>query len=178
VVLLSAWCTVLGWLARGRCEDLLRPGALPRLPPPTRDLGLRDAFGRGGTPGLRASRQPKLVHHVPVMDDGARDRRDMLLDERTRRLAMTTVAAAAIAWWPAFTMGTYGVVFFEQLLTLWVVASSVFLVGAVSLRGRLLRRPEWWALLVPSLWLVAALILPPGGTSLSPPTCSSGSGSP
>lgn len=94
-----------------------------------------------------------------------RDGPDALVGDGTRRLAVTTVAAAGIAWWPSFTMGAYGVVFFEQLLVVWVVATSVFLVAAATLRGRLLRRPAWWALLVPSLWLLAALVLPAGGSS-------------
>ncbi len=81
-------------------------------------------------------------------------------------MAVTTVAAAGIAWWPAFTLGAYGAVFFEQLLTLWAVATSVFLVAAATLRGRLVHRPGWWALLLPSLWLVATLVLPPSGSSV------------
>jgi hypothetical protein len=81
------------------------------------------------------------VGHHGGVTDGDGDRSSLLLDEPTRRVAVTTVAAAAIAWWPAFTMGAYGVVFFEQLLGRWVVATSVFLVGAVSLAGQVLRRP-------------------------------------
>lgn len=38
---------LVGRLARGRTDEVLRPGALPPLPPPTHDLGLRDAIGRG-----------------------------------------------------------------------------------------------------------------------------------
>lgn len=38
---------VIGRLARGPSDDVLRPGALAPLPPPMRDLGLRDALGRG-----------------------------------------------------------------------------------------------------------------------------------
>lgn len=38
---------VIGRLARGPSDDVLRRGALPPLPAPTRDLGLRDAIGRG-----------------------------------------------------------------------------------------------------------------------------------
>jgi hypothetical protein len=28
-------------------------------------------------------------------------------------------------WWPAFTLGAYGVVFFEQALSLWAAATAV-----------------------------------------------------
>lgn len=78
---------------------------------------------------------------------------------------MTSVAAVAIAWWPSFTLGAYGVVFFEQQLALWVVATTVFLVAVATSRGQVLRRPLWWALLLPSVWLLGALVLPAGGTS-------------
>jgi hypothetical protein len=92
---------------------------------------------------------------------------EALEDDGMRRVAVTTVAAAGIAWWPAFTLGAYGAVFFEQLLTLWAVATSVFLVAAATLRRRLVRRPAWWALLLPSLWLLATLVLPPSGDSVA-----------
>ncbi|MGA7689960.1 MAG: hypothetical protein WCA29_12110 [Jiangellales bacterium] len=89
------------------------------------------------------------------------------LDDRTRRLAVTTVAAAGIGWWPSFTLGAYGVVFFEQQLVLWVVATSVFLVAASALRSRVFDRPAWWTLLLPSLWLGVSIVLPSGGTTLA-----------
>ncbi len=50
-----------------------------------------------------------------------------LLDEDARRLAGASIAGAALGWWPAFTLGVYGVVFFEQLLALWAAATSAFL---------------------------------------------------
>lgn len=107
-----------------------------------------------------------LLHDDPVGHEPQPAGSTDLLDEGTRRLAATAVAAAAIGWWPAFTLGAYGAVFFEQLLALWVVATTVFLVAAASLRGRLLRRPFWWTLLLPTLWLAGTLLLPSGGTTL------------
>lgn len=85
--------------------------------------------------------------------------------DQSRRVAATTVAAGLIAWWPAFTLGVYGVVFFEQILALWVAATSVFLVVALNRARDVRHQPAWLALLVPSLWLVLALALPGGGTS-------------
>lgn len=85
--------------------------------------------------------------------------------DQSRRVAATTVAAGLIGWWPAFTLGVYGVVFFEQILALWVAATSVFLVVALNRARDLQHQPAWLALLVPSLWIVLALALPAGGTS-------------
>lgn len=106
-----------------------------------------------------------VAHHERVTSTEAVRRPQALLDDRSRRLAVTTVAATAIAWWPSFTLGAYGVVFFEQQLALWAVATTVFLVAAATTRGGTLRRPIWWALLLPSLWLLGAVVLPAGGTS-------------
>ena len=88
-------------------------------------------------------------------------------EEHTRQVAATTVAAALIGWWPAFTLGVYGVVFFEQIVAVWVASTTVFLVVLLSKPGRLTRKPAWFALLVPSLWMALAIALPPGGVSAS-----------
>ena len=50
-----------------------------------------------------------------------------LFDEDARRLAGTSIAGAGLGWWPAFTLGVYGVVFFEQHLALWAAATSALL---------------------------------------------------
>lgn len=77
-----------------------------------------------------------------------------------KRVVAATVAASAIGWWPAFTLGVYGVIFFEQRLALWAAATSAFL--AVELTGgrRVWRRVSNYALLLPSLWLVLVWLLP------------------
>jgi hypothetical protein len=75
------------------------------------------------------------------------------------------LAGAALGSWPAFTLGVYGVIFFEQHLALWAAATSAFL-GLGLTRGlRVWRRPAALALLLPSLWVVLAWVLPVGGTS-------------
>ena len=56
-------------------------------------------------------------------------------------MAAATVAAAGLGWWPAFTLGVYGVVFFEQHLALWAAATSAFLAAVLMGGRRMLRRP-------------------------------------
>jgi hypothetical protein len=88
------------------------------------------------------------------------------LGSYARRVVATAVAASAIGWWPAFTLGVYGVIFFEQHLALWAAATSAFL--AVCLIGgrAVWRRPATYALMLPSLWLLLVWLLPvTAGTS-------------
>jgi hypothetical protein len=87
------------------------------------------------------------------------------LDEDSRRVAAAAVAAAAIGWWPAFTFGVYGVIFFEQRITLWAIATTAFLVLGLVRGIQVWRRPAVLSLLIPSLWLIFAWLLPAGGTS-------------
>ena len=88
-----------------------------------------------------------------------------LLDEDSRRLTAAAVAGAAIGWWPAFTMGVYGVIFFEQHLALWAVATTAFFSLGYARGVRVWRRPGVLALLLPSAWMVLAWLLPIGGTT-------------
>lgn len=88
-----------------------------------------------------------------------------ILDEDSRRLAGAAIAGAALGWWPAFTLGVYGVIFFEQHLALWAAATSAFLSLGFSRGIRVWRRPAMMALLLPSLWMALAWILPVGGTT-------------
>jgi hypothetical protein len=82
------------------------------------------------------------------------------IDDETRRIVATAVAASAIGWWPAFTLGVYGVIFFEQHLALWAAATSAFLALCV-MGGRVpWRLPAMYALLLPSVWLVIIWLLP------------------
>ena len=43
-----------------------------------------------------------------------------------RTVGAVAMAAAVVAWWPAFTVGAWGGVFFEQILTLWAAAAAAF----------------------------------------------------
>jgi hypothetical protein len=96
-------------------------------------------------------------------DDPARS--VALLDEDSRRLAAAAIAGATLGWWPAFTLGVYGAIFFEQQLALWAAATSAFLALGFARGFRVWRRPAVLALLLPTLWIALAWILPVGGTS-------------
>jgi hypothetical protein len=50
-------------------------------------------------------------------------------DDGMRRLAVITVATSLLVWWPAFTLGVYDTIFFEQLFALWAAATAAFLVA-------------------------------------------------
>ena len=59
-------------------------------------------------------------------------------------------------WWPAFTLGAWGTLFFDQLLTVWSAATAAALATIIrpgSGRHRILTLA---ALLVPTLWLILA----------------------
>ncbi|MGB7961792.1 MAG: hypothetical protein WCF12_02365 [Propionicimonas sp.] len=87
------------------------------------------------------------------------------LDEDFRRVAAAAVAAAAIGWWPAFTFGVYGVIFFEQRISLWAISTTTFFVLGLVRGVRVWRRPAVMSLLLPSLWLLFSWLLPAGGLS-------------
>jgi hypothetical protein len=46
-----------------------------------------------------------------------RERVGVSRDRITRETSVAVVAAALVVWWPAFTLGAYGVIFFQQLLS-------------------------------------------------------------
>ncbi len=87
------------------------------------------------------------------------------LDPETQRVAAVAVAGAALGWWPAFTLGVYHVIFFEQHMALWAAATGAFLGAGLAGGRRAWRRPVLWTLLLPSLWLLLVWLLPVAGTS-------------
>jgi hypothetical protein len=82
------------------------------------------------------------------------------LDPATRRVVAIAVAASSIGWWPAFTMGVYGVIFFEQHLALWAAATSAFVALELAGGRRAVRRISNYTLLLPSFWLLLVWLLP------------------
>lgn len=83
-------------------------------------------------------------------------------DPAVRATAVAAVGGALVAWWPAFTLGAYGVVFFEDVLRLWAV-STALLLTALLVGGRRHGTRRWAVLALPSLWVGVAIGLPSGG---------------
>ena len=84
------------------------------------------------------------------------------VDPKLRALAVAAVGAAVISWWPAFTLGAYQAVFFEQLLGLWAASTAAFLILVIFKQRRAVSWSHRLALLLPSVWLVVAFALPTG----------------
>jgi hypothetical protein len=73
-------------------------------------------------------------------------------------LAVISVGMAVVVWWPAFTLGAWGTLFFDTLLTLWVASTAAFVFVLFERRpvGRRLVRA--FLLLLPSVWLVFSFV--------------------
>jgi hypothetical protein len=69
-------------------------------------------------------------------------------------VGVVMVGIAAIAWWPAFTLGAWDEIFFDDILGLWAASTAAFVFVLVERRpvgGRLARA---FLLLLPTVWLV------------------------
>lgn len=67
---------------------------------------------------------------------------------------LVVVGISVTLWWPAFTLGAYGTLFFDQLLGIWAAATACLVVVLVQPRHY---KGRWWqavALCVPSVWLL------------------------
>ena len=91
-----------------------------------------------------------------------RETPDAAVAEDRRRRDVPTgvimVGMAAIAWWPAFTLGAWGEIFFDDILALWAASAAALvfvLVERRPLRGRLGRAV---LLLLPSVWLLLRFV--------------------
>jgi ABC-type uncharacterized transport system permease subunit len=74
-----------------------------------------------------------------------------------RATLLITAGSATVAFAVGFNIGAFGVIFFGQLLAIWVIATVVLVGSLVSDLP-----PDTWprrlVLLVPSLWIIAAWI--------------------
>lgn len=84
------------------------------------------------------------------------------------RVAGVVVVGMSMAvWWPAFTLGAWGVFFFDQILTVWAAATAALIVVIFRHHEDRNRLGRAAALLLPSLWLVLAIAVDPGDDSLN-----------
>jgi len=91
------------------------------------------------------------------------DRVEASTDRIMQATSVAVVAAALVVWWPAFAIGAYGVIFFNQLLALWAASTAIFLTSLTAGRRARLSWARRLALLIPSLWLLLAFALPERG---------------
>jgi len=71
---------------------------------------------------------------------------------------LVVVGISIAIWWPCFTLGAWGELFFDQLLTVWVAATAGLIVVLVQPRSMGRRWSRIAALAVPSVWLLLAFI--------------------
>lgn len=74
-------------------------------------------------------------------------------------IGVAMVAISALVWWPAFTLGAYGEIFFDQLLGVWAAATAAFVFVLVERRPVGVRLLRAFLLLLPSLWLLLMFTL-------------------
>ncbi|MEU5532228.1 hypothetical protein [Streptomyces sp. NPDC020362] len=82
------------------------------------------------------------------------------IDSIVRAMATAAVGGTLVIWWPAFTLGAYNAVFFDNVLALWAVATAVLLSGAVLHRRGSVPLGGWAALVLPSVWILLATLAP------------------
>ena len=74
-----------------------------------------------------------------------------------RATLLVAAGSASVAFMVGFNLGAFRIVFFDQLLTVWVIATIVF-VGSIASDLPPSTWPRRVVLLLPSLWLLAAWI--------------------
>lgn len=74
--------------------------------------------------------------------------------ESHRLFGLVLIGMSAAVWWPAFTLGAWGELFFDQMLTVWVAATAALVVVLVQPASLGRRWPQAAALSIPSVWLL------------------------
>jgi hypothetical protein len=72
----------------------------------------------GGTP------PPANIEGHPMDTPIEPDTRGGMSDEGFRTAGIAVVGMSLVLWWPAFTIGAWGIMFFDQMLTVWVAATA------------------------------------------------------
>jgi hypothetical protein len=73
-------------------------------------------------------------------------------------LAVVSVGMAIVVWWPAFTLGAWGELFFDTLLTLWVASTAAFVFVLFERRPVGSRLWRAFLLLLPTVWLATSFV--------------------
>ncbi|MFD4422881.1 hypothetical protein ACFWN7_15450 [Agromyces sp. NPDC058484] len=68
------------------------------------------------------------------------------------------IAMAIAVWWPAFTLGAWHVVFFDQILTVWAASTAALFFVVFDRRPQRRRVLKAVALLLPSVWIVLTFV--------------------
>ncbi|MGC5171980.1 hypothetical protein ACPW96_12995 [Micromonospora sp. DT81.3] len=82
----------------------------------------------------------------------ARQRRDV-------PVGVVMVGMSVVVWWPAFTLGVYGELFFDQILTLWAASTAAFVFVLVERQPVGARLARALVLLVPSAYIVLLFVV-------------------
>ena len=82
------------------------------------------------------------------------------IDPGVRSIILVTVAMAYPAWSFGFDLGAFGRLFFDKIFVAWSISTALFFVLLFIPKSKL-RVPKlaWYATLIPSLWLVLALMV-------------------
>lgn len=78
---------------------------------------------------------------------------------------LVLVGISASLWWPAFTLGAWGTLFFDQLLGVWAATTSCLVIVLIQARPYPGRFWKAAALSVPSLWLALSFFSPTDSAS-------------
>ncbi|MBJ6638671.1 hypothetical protein H4K36_13710 [Streptomyces sp. DHE7-1] len=101
-----------------------------------------------------------MTEESSAVADSGPSRGPRAIDPRLRATATAAVGGTLVIWWPAFTLGAYDAVFFDTVLSLWAVATSVLLSGLLFRSRGALPWGGWVALALPSVWVVLAAVTP------------------
>src|ERR1044072_4347563 len=82
------------------------------------------------------------------------------IDPTLRATAAASAAGALAIWWPAFTLGAYDAIFFDNVLGIWAVAAAMLLSGLLLRSRRALPWAGWAALALPTAWIMLAALGP------------------
>ncbi len=85
---------------------------------------------------------------------------------RYRGIGIVLIGMSGAIWWPAFTLGAWHTLFFDQLLTVWVVATAGFVVVLIQPARPRVKVGRAVALIVPSLWLVLSFTSAPAADDI------------